>query len=242
MSSRDMRPWMNTRGAYHHGDTAKQMIHIAREMVEAGENPGIREITRRIGLSPTSSYRHFESRSKLMEAVTDQIAPADLAEWARKCLVASGLMSKEQARRAVMNHPKESVVTKMPILCVDFDGVIHSYHKGWQNGVIYGTVTPGFFEWAEEAAKLFRLVIYSSRSSSEEGKTAMAFWLFEEFRVWCVATGRDPTMASFPVEYASQKPAAFLTIDDRAVTFQGHWSALDPQRLLEFRPWNVAQP
>lgn len=129
-----------------------------------------------------------------------------------------------------------------PILCIDFDGVIHSYEKGWQNGVIYGSVVPGFFEWAENAAKSFELVIYSSRSKSEEGVMEMALWLTEQRKLWRESGGLTETDAPLAFKFAHEKPAAWLTIDDRAIRFDGKWDAaeLSPDALLAFKPWMQA--
>ncbi len=135
-------------------------------------------------------------------------------------------MSEQQQRRK-------------PILCIDFDGVIHSYEEGWKNGDIYGMVTSGFFEWAEQAAKIFSLVIYSSRSQSEEGVTAMQFWLAAERRRWRANGGKAQGDDPLEFEFADKKPPAFLTIDDRALTFRGDWAALDPEALIKFKPWTV---
>lgn len=126
-----------------------------------------------------------------------------------------------------------------PILCIDFDGVVHSYEKGWQDGVIYGSVTEGFFEWAERAAQHFNLVIYSSRSKTPDGITAMQLWLYEQRVAWRKAGGKDSTGKPLAFEFADKKPAAFLTIDDRAVRFEGSWAALDPIALRAFKPWNA---
>lgn len=124
-----------------------------------------------------------------------------------------------------------------PILCIDFDGVIHSYEKGWQNGAIYGTPTPGFWDWAMEAEKLFKLVVYSSRSKDKSQRHAMEAWMRHH---WRIDTSLPlSTMPTF--EFAAEKPAAFLTIDDRAIKFNGSWRTFDlePAKMLAFKPWNM---
>lgn len=126
-----------------------------------------------------------------------------------------------------------------PILCLDFDGVIHSYERGWQHGEIYGTVTPGFFEWLEDARQHFKIVIYSSRSKTEDGVTAMTMWLHKQRNDWLAEGGQRDPVEPLTIEFAHEKPAAFLTIDDRAITFLGRWDWLHSAALLAFKPWNV---
>jgi len=130
-----------------------------------------------------------------------------------------------------------------PTLCIDFDGVIHSYEQGWQGGEIYGTVVPGFFEWAERAAKHFTLVIYSSRSKDEVMLSQMMSWLAEQREKWRLDGGMPETLNPLEFNFAHEKPAAFITIDDRAIMFRGDWSAqeLSPDNLLKFKPWTYTE-
>ena len=127
---------------------------------------------------------------------------------------------------------------RKPTLCIDFDGVIHSYERGWQDGTIYGQVTKGFFEWAEEAQKHFKLVVYSSRSKDPDQLKLMAMWLYEQRNKWAAAQNTE-TLMQLEIEFASQKPAAWLTIDDRCIRFEGRWEWLRPEVLLDFKPWNA---
>jgi hypothetical protein len=130
-----------------------------------------------------------------------------------------------------------------PTLCIDFDGVIHAYSKGWQNGEIYDSATPGFFEWAAKARGQFKLVIYSSRSKDDEQIDKMRDWLGGQLVAWktshMVSIELPPYMDDF--DFAHEKPAAWLTIDDRALCFLGDWSVpwLDPAALHRFKPWNA---
>jgi hypothetical protein len=127
-----------------------------------------------------------------------------------------------------------------PTLAIDFDGVIHSYERGWQKGEIYGTVVRGFFPWALEAQKQFKLVIYSSRSKDESLLRAMQEWMHERYAEW-VRTNIPDELPEIEIEYAHEKPAAWLTIDDRAIHFKGDWYAreLMADEMRSFKPWNA---
>lgn len=134
---------------------------------------------------------------------------------------------------------KQTKTEWRPILCLDFDGVIHSYERGWQDGELYGTVTPGFFEWAAKAKRHFALVVYSSRSSDIKLRAEMVAWFAKRITdAYGLAPDRALRFDDF--KFAHEKPKAFLTIDDRAVTFMGNWTdtGLDPATLRAFQPWN----
>ena len=124
-----------------------------------------------------------------------------------------------------------------PTICIDFDGVIHSYEHGWRNGEIYGTVTPGFFEWADRMKDAFKLVVYSSRSKDMDMRGKMYQWMQTMVARWANFDGHS-TLNIDDFEFAHEKPSAFMTIDDRCICFDGDWSKITAERIFNFKPWN----
>jgi hypothetical protein len=133
-----------------------------------------------------------------------------------------------------------------PILCIDFDGVIHSYTSGWKGAtVIPDPPVKGALRWLWKATEWFDVQIYSSRSKDPMARESMQAWMLEHSRE---EFGRDHPMSmmdgerdagfQYPIAFAYEKPAAFLTIDDRAICFEGDWNEFDPAELLDFKPWN----
>ena len=128
---------------------------------------------------------------------------------------------------------------RKPILCLDFDGVIHSYTSGWQGaGNCPDAPVPGTLEFLIEATKHFTVMIYSSRSKSLRGRWAMIKYMREHFN-YPLTFSPDHSADWLPelIKYPWFKPPAMLTIDDRAITFDGEWPT-DMTELLTFKPWN----
>lgn len=110
-----------------------------------------------------------------------------------------------------------------PILVIDFDGVLHSYASGWQGAdVISDPPVPGAQDFCAAALQQFDVYIVSSRCSQARGMLTIDLWLEKN---------------NFPpgIKVVRDKPAAQVTIDDRALTFNGEWPSVDS--LLQFKPW-----
>ena len=60
---------------YHHGDLRAALIDAGLQLTRAGgpEALTIREATRRVGVSPNATYRHFTDREALLQAVATAI-------------------------------------------------------------------------------------------------------------------------------------------------------------------------
>lgn len=121
-----------------------------------------------------------------------------------------------------------------PTLCLDFDGVIHSYQSGWQGADrVDDDPTPGALAFIERAQAHFRVAVFSSRSQQPGGLPAMQRWLDQQLRRYTDANRAAAIYRA--IEWPTAKPAAFLTLDDRAMTFCGVWPTIETLRAFE--PW-----
>lgn len=149
---------------------------------------------------------------------------------------------------------------KKPILCLDFDGVIHSYTSGWKGAsVIPDPPVPVALQFIIDAMKYFEVHIFSSRSRQWGGKRAMKKWLLKWLLLQCATYETTPPwlqaeIHAFADPWREQvefdmrrivyreikwpwfKPSAMVTLDDRAITFIGEFPVA--ARLLKFKPWN----
>ena len=124
---------------------------------------------------------------------------------------------------------------RKPILCLDFDGVIHSYRSRWTTPLeINDPPTDGFFDFLIAAQDAnYEVVISSSRLSHTGAEDAIRSWFWR----WAPNfLDVDDFYRIDDIRFSAEKPPAMVTLDDRAMTFDGTWPEI--VELKNFRPWN----
>lgn len=136
-------------------------------------------------------------------------------------------LKEKLAELSRKKEKNENLPKRKPILCLDFDGVLHSYVSGWRGAdVIPDSAVPGSITFLSQAVDVFDVCVFSSRSLQPGGLEAMQTWCERQYPVGIVKKLR----------FVTEKPPAHMTLDDRAVTFTGSWPPIED--LLEFKPWN----
>lgn len=94
-------------------------------------------------------------------------------------------------------------------ICIDFDGVIHRYGKGWGDGTAYDEPMEGaLYAMKKLADQGYELVIFSTRPAAQ-----IMEWLH---KWWPEGNGEFPLVTN-------EKLPAIAYIDDRAIRFT-NWS------------------
>lgn len=103
-------------------------------------------------------------------------------------------------------------------VAVDFDGVLHSYEKGWHDGTIYGDWIPGAVVALTQLTQQFAVFVHTTRNARE-----VARWIERMSGYGFECTTRVPRSGFWNEQglllVTNQKLPAVAYIDDRAVRF-----------------------
>lgn len=121
-------------------------------------------------------------------------------------------------------------------LNLDFDGVINSYKSGWLGETeLPDPPVPGALAFIIKARKDFEITICSSRAKSEVGRKAIQEYLQKYFVHQLGLSAEIAGQILDEITITNEKPAAYVSIDDRALTFNGEWPSIE--ELKTFQPW-----
>ena len=125
----------------------------------------------------------------------------------------------------IYNVPKHSEKNTPPgmedqlrNLAIDFDGVIHTFDKGWHDGTCYGDPIEGSIEAIKKLSENWNLIIFTAKVKPDrplvDGKTG-----YDLVDAWLKKYG----IRQYISEITFEKPRAKYYIDDNAIEFNNNW-------------------
>ncbi|MER5740862.1 MULTISPECIES: TetR/AcrR family transcriptional regulator [unclassified Streptomyces] len=119
---------------YHHGDLRNALIRAAVDLATEGgpERVVLREAARRVGVSPTAAYRHFDGRGELLRTVRAH-ARARLAE----------AMERAAAREPGADDPALAAERRLAALCRGYVGFAVEHPGLYRAAFCAGRPAPG---------------------------------------------------------------------------------------------------
>jgi hypothetical protein len=132
---------------------------------------------------------------------------------------------------------------RVQTVAVDFDGVLHSYERGWADGTIYGDWKPGAVTGLTQLMQEYAVFIHTTRSAKQ-----VARWIeqMSGYGIECTTAVPRTGLLRRPGFWNRQgyllvtnlKLPAIAYIDDRAVRFKDWPQALGALGIeaLEKRP------
>jgi hypothetical protein len=106
-------------------------------------------------------------------------------------------------------------------LAIDFDGVVHTFDKGWHDGTCYGDPIDGSLEAIESLSKDYNIIIFSAKVrpdrplvGGQTGKELVQEWLEKH------------NVMQYVDDITHEKPRAEYYIDDKAIRFENNWKEI----------------
>ena len=106
-------------------------------------------------------------------------------------------------------------------IAVDFDGVVHTFDKGWHDGTCYGDPIEGSLEAIKTLAETYNVIIFSAKVRPDRPlvmeKTGLQ--LVDE---WL----KKHNVRKYVSDITHEKPRAEFYIDDKAIEFKDNWKEI----------------
>ena len=104
---------------------------------------------------------------------------------------------------------------------IDFDGVIHTFDRGWHDGTCYGEPIAGSLDIVKSLSERYNVIIFTAKArpdrplvNNKTGKELVTEWL------------EHHNVLQYVVEVTHEKPRAQYYIDDKAIKFDNNWEEI----------------